>query len=1409
MDESDLPRGFRPMDRANSEAGPFHSRLDRARLLSKKRDRPGGGGLEPPPFERDRGFDASSWAGPPGFKRPRPDFGEPPPPPREYDRSQGRGGGMPRPVYGIRNDRPPPLPPRRGPSGTFGPPPPVDRPPLDRLPDRKVERSRGGYAAGHPAEGRVPYGGRTPAYPPPPERDMRDRPDAPQPPAWDSYRSDRSSALPPPPPRAGANRMSAVGNHHGSHLDVEEGEYPDVPHTRDDKGGSSHGDSHSKEAHSKEGRSREDRGRSKDELGPSSRHRSDHGRHRSDHTDQDHTSSARHTSSPSRTTPASVSSGKTDSKRDARTRADAESKSPGRAANGERTGEPASTPLSDEQPQRKRLTWGMSLARLKSIDPRTGELGASDTPAAAVRPSEDAGTGTGLAPKAKALYTCPQEAPSFQANQARHRQLASVLQRLVQQRRDAVQLRECELALQYRTHLEFWKQQMQGKKGAARANGNGLALGPAFARQGSRKGMMGTARSDYEEMQIVSQLQAIDRMKTMVQIPPLILDARERDQRRFITTNCRVPDPVAVLKEEAASRPWSTEEKRIFMDRFLQFPKDFRKIADGLPHRSVGDCIVLYYKIQKLDEFAAVRRKQQLKKRRLQSEVNRNYNYLGMASTAAAKRGEGPVRGNASRAAGAYPEPPSRAGRAARGRGMPNARPGRGAGRGRGTGPAELMGENGPGLVPGAAMLPGEDVPSTWSDLDETLFLDAVRACGKDMKAISRHMGTKTAAAVKSFYYKHRRRLALDQILEERMTLQSPEQLDDEAGMGMPMGSGVDPSPPSGRVTPRGGSPEMDEAALQATESLQETPGEQPGLAIAANLLSAALTGDPGGPRELDPGGGDLTANFPPQLQAMRDSMLQQLQEQQEGQRAQFAQGILPALAAQLVAAQHGQPMLPHMGLNPAMLHQQMPQLAALAQLQAALGLPMHQVIQILIQQQMGGHMGGAHLAGLAGMQAGMMGRFGALPGMPGLPHLGGLPFGGLPGGPLGNPPLFQNFVAGNGNPGTSMGMPSEHDLWRHHQQQQQQSLSYWSHDEKDTFMQTYKTYGRDWDRLQRAVPTKTITQIKNYYQNYKTKLGLDRMVLPPGAVGPGSRKRKIDSDSPAGGTPSATPPLQQQPSHSGSDTSPTATPPPAHSQALVGEAVAALHASERLGQERFSPGPASDALLALQQQVASMAALAAPGVSHPQHTAPGTAGGSRPTTPSGGLEPSEFAAPPFPGLHTSVPLLDGTKQAATPPSGASPCLHASASSERLGMHASTDPAAQGLTPYEVAMAAARSRSTHQRGMPPSAAASGGRPAGELQSQPPLSASEHLPTLMAGMSPQDAAQLAAIMGLAAPTPSPQPHEAWALQQRLPQREPANIAAILLQNPALLAQLPGTGPIIIIVFIVDPSHCCTK
>ena len=56
--------------------------------------------------------------------------------------------------------------------------------------------------------------------------------------------------------------------------------------------------------------------------------------------------------------------------------------------------------------------------------------------------------------------------------------------------------------------------------------------------------------------------------------------------------------------------------------------------------------------------------------------------------------------------------------------------------------------------------------------------------------------------------------------------------------------------------------------------------------------------------------------------------------------------------------------------------------------------------------------------------------------------------------------------------------------------------------------------YGRDWGRLDQAIPGKTLVQIKNYFQNYKSKLGLDR--LPPIVTTGVTGRRRQDELEPA-----------------------------------------------------------------------------------------------------------------------------------------------------------------------------------------------------------------------------------------------------------------------------------------------------
>ena len=40
-----------------------------------------------------------------------------------------------------------------------------------------------------------------------------------------------------------------------------------------------------------------------------------------------------------------------------------------------------------------------------------------------------------------------------------------------------------------------------------------------------------------------------------------------------------------------------------------------------------------------------------------------------------------------------------------------------------------------------------------------------------------------------------------------------------------------------------------------------------------------------------------------------------------------------------------------------------------------------------------------------------------------------------------------------------------------------------------------WQVHGRNWAKLQAAIPKKTMIQIKNYYQNYKGKVGTSQAI--------------------------------------------------------------------------------------------------------------------------------------------------------------------------------------------------------------------------------------------------------------------------------------------------------------------------
>ncbi|KAG2384369.1 uncharacterized protein HKW66_Vig0148670 [Vigna angularis] len=91
--------------------------------------------------------------------------------------------------------------------------------------------------------------------------------------------------------------------------------------------------------------------------------------------------------------------------------------------------------------------------------------------------------------------------------------------------------------------------------------------------------------------------------KRILKMPSLILDEKDKMTSMFKSRNGVVEDPVAVEKERVRINPWTSDERKIYVEKFRVFGKDFRKIASFLDHKTIADCVEFYYKSHKLDCF--------------------------------------------------------------------------------------------------------------------------------------------------------------------------------------------------------------------------------------------------------------------------------------------------------------------------------------------------------------------------------------------------------------------------------------------------------------------------------------------------------------------------------------------------------------------------------------------------------------------------------------------------------------------------------------------------------------------------------------------------------------------------------------------------------------------------------------
>ncbi|KAH9310124.1 hypothetical protein KI387_038035, partial [Taxus chinensis] len=368
------------------------------------------------------------------------------------------------------------------------------------------------------------------------------------------------------------------------------------------------------------------------------------------------------------------------------------------------------------------------------------------------------------------------------------------LQNMLLQKKIFLRFSERVLSFKYRALRETWKREQAGvcqwidrtesvkKLDVERKNGTLVPTQRTSHRL--RLSVSGIVKVDAvsDEVHTMQKLMAEPSggcQRPHLKMPSQIVDEKERIIQRFVSNNALIEDPVAFEQERKTINPWSPEEKRIFLEKFFLFNKNFQKIASFIEHKTVADCIEFYYRNQKSEEFEMMRRRQQLKNRR---DYSRPFSYLVNTTPPNSRRRE------ISTSCGDKLSIPSTMalhnedGRASCRNLSKNVQSNRIA-------PVDSNSlENPPGNSSGSVIGRNitteesntikavqishsprsimEEFDSQWTDNERQLFVFALRMFGKDFKNISQHVSTKSEEQCKAFFSKTRKRLGLDQVLE-------------------------------------------------------------------------------------------------------------------------------------------------------------------------------------------------------------------------------------------------------------------------------------------------------------------------------------------------------------------------------------------------------------------------------------------------------------------------------------------------------------------------------------------------------------------------------------------------------------------------------------------------------------------
>jgi len=260
-----------------------------------------------------------------------------------------------------------------------------------------------------------------------------------------------------------------------------------------------------------------------------------------------------------------------------------------------------------------------------------------------------------------AIYTQPSEQPYYSVIEERGKTMKPVVVEYVRDKRRKLKHRWSELAEEYIVRQEIYDKQHSKKSTSKQQKTSGTKSrtqrasilgmdGPSSSstrsseepsapggttggrssnpyrrpRRGQGAVSVGdVVRSEYEQDLIIAEITAKEAMEKRIahggsKLPRQVCDVERELSVRYVNTfsHQKVDDPMQEAYAQSITNTWTDMEKVVFLDRFLQYPKDFRKISTFLRNKTTKDCVAFYYNSKQSVPYKAALKEHLMRRKR-------------------------------------------------------------------------------------------------------------------------------------------------------------------------------------------------------------------------------------------------------------------------------------------------------------------------------------------------------------------------------------------------------------------------------------------------------------------------------------------------------------------------------------------------------------------------------------------------------------------------------------------------------------------------------------------------------------------------------------------------------------------------------------------------------------------------